>query len=289
MTPAFSSVPPAAFGLHTSASSKRRRRRKAQAFALRHQPGGVAHRRHLDRRLGAVDEAVEHLRIDRRAVGDVQVLVEDVPHGVGRGAVIVRLVARALAGGDHLEAAGARPVDVLADQRRLVAPGEAVDHARGLRLARQQRARRRASASTLTMTMCLPCAIAASAWRMPASGTPVASTITSISGQAISACGVGRDMGASRLERVAERGRRRTPPRPSRRRAAARRARATSRSATRDDMHAARQARLRQEHGAELAGADQSDGHRPAGGLAFEQHGVEIHGTLVRRKRRRRS
>ncbi len=58
---------------------------------------------------------------------------------VGRGAVVVRLVARALAGGDHLEAAGARPVDVLADQRRLVAPGEAVDDARGLRLARQQR------------------------------------------------------------------------------------------------------------------------------------------------------
>ena len=38
--------------------------------------------------------------------------------------------------------------------------------------------------------------------------------------------------------------------------------------------------RLREEHGAELAGADQADGHRPAGGLALEQHGVEIHGCL---------
>src|SRR5262245_35516129 len=35
--------------------------------------------------------------------------------------------------------------------------------------------------------MCLPCPIALKAWRMPAAGTPVASTITSISGQAISA------------------------------------------------------------------------------------------------------
>src|SRR5215813_807422 len=35
--------------------------------------------------------------------------------------------------------------------------------------------------------MCLPWAMALKAWRMPAAGTPVASTITSISGQAISA------------------------------------------------------------------------------------------------------
>jgi hypothetical protein len=37
---------------------------------------------------------------------------------------------------------------------------------------------------------------------------------------------------------------------------------------------------LRQKHGAELSGSDETDGHRPAGGLAFEQHGVEIHGNL---------
>ena len=86
---------------------------------------------------------VEHLRIDRLAVGDVQILVEDVPDVVGIGLVIVRLVARALAGRDHLEAAGARPVDVLADQRRLVAPGQAVDDAGRLGLAREQRARQR--------------------------------------------------------------------------------------------------------------------------------------------------
>ena len=129
-----------AFRLAHLGKLEARRRRKAQALALRHEAGGVAHRRHLDAGLGAVDEAVEHLRVDRLAVGDVQILVEDVPDVVGIGLVIVRLVARALAGRDHLEAAGARPVDVLADQRRLVAPGEAVDHARGLGLAREQRA-----------------------------------------------------------------------------------------------------------------------------------------------------
>ena len=57
--------------------------------------------------------------------------------------MIVRLVARALAGRDHLEAAGARPVDVLADQRRLVAPGQRVDDAGGLGALRQQGAGQR--------------------------------------------------------------------------------------------------------------------------------------------------
>ena len=52
----------------------------------------------------------------------------------------MRLVARALAGRDHLEARGARPVDMLADQRRLIAPCEAVDDARLLGAAREQRA-----------------------------------------------------------------------------------------------------------------------------------------------------
>ena len=57
--------------------------------------------------------------------------------------VIVRLVAGALARRNHLETAGARPIDVLADQRRLVAPGEAVNDARCLRLAGEQRTRQR--------------------------------------------------------------------------------------------------------------------------------------------------
>ena len=116
-----------------------RRRREAQSIALRHEPGRVAHRGHLDAGLGAVDEAVEHLWIDRIAIADRTILVENVPHGVRRGAVIVRLVTGALAGGDDGEAAGARPVDMLANKRGLIAPGEAIDHAGGFGLARKQR------------------------------------------------------------------------------------------------------------------------------------------------------
>ena len=66
----------------------------------------------------------------------------------GVDAVIMRLVARALAGGHDLEAAGARPVDMLADERRLIAPGEAVDDTRGFRLRRRCSGPASASAST---------------------------------------------------------------------------------------------------------------------------------------------
>ena len=57
----------------------------------------------------------------------------------GLDSVIMRLVARALAGADHLEARRARPVDVLADQRRLVAPCQRIDDVRGPGLAGEQR------------------------------------------------------------------------------------------------------------------------------------------------------
>jgi hypothetical protein len=45
----------------------------------------------------------------------------------------------------------------------------------------------------------------------------------------------------------------------------------------RDDVQAAGQPRLRQEHGAELAGADHADRHRAARGLAFEQESMQVH------------
>ena len=47
-----------------------------------------------------------------------------------------------------------------------------------------------------------------------------------------------------------------------------------------DEMHAARAPHLREKHGAELAGADQADGHGPAGGLPFEQQGMKVHGIV---------
>ena len=104
----------------------------------------------------------------------------------------MRLVARALAGADHLEAGGARPVDMLADQRRLVAPGERIDDARGLGLARQQRPGHRVGLDIdHDDVLAVRDRRAAQCW-MPAPGTPVASTITSMRGSAISACGVCR-------------------------------------------------------------------------------------------------
>ncbi len=49
-----------------------------------------------------------------------------------------------------------------------------------------------------------------------------------------------------------------------------------------DEVHARGRAHLRQEHGAELAGADQPDGHRAAFGLPRAQQGVEVHWQTAR-------
>ena len=64
----------------------------------------------------------------------------------------------AAARGDDAEAGGARPVDQVADERGLIAVGEAVDHARLLPPSARAADRRTASASTVTMTTCLPVA-----------------------------------------------------------------------------------------------------------------------------------
>ena len=61
------------------------------------------------------------------------------PDAVGSDGVVGREVLRALAGGDDLEAAGARPVDLLGDQRRLVAIGHRIDDALVAGFPREQR------------------------------------------------------------------------------------------------------------------------------------------------------
>ena len=61
------------------------------------------------------------------------------PDAVGGHGVIGGQVLGALAGGDDLEAAGARPVDLLGDQRRLVAIGHRIDDAPLARLPGEQR------------------------------------------------------------------------------------------------------------------------------------------------------
>ena len=166
---------------------------------------------------------------------------------------------------------------MLADQRRLVAPGERIDDARLLG-RRASRGPASASASTLTMTMCLPLrdrragsdGCRRRARRSPRRSPRCADRRSVAS--ALSVTNVARCLCASSSET-----RRVMRVRPAGRLAAGLRARATSRSATPDHMHAARQPRLRQKHGAELAGADQPDGDRPARGLALEQFGMKVH------------
>jgi hypothetical protein len=48
-----------------------------------------------------------------------------------------------------------------------------------------------------------------------------------------------------------------------------------------DHVHAGRAAHLGEEHGAELAGADQPDGDRAAGRGAFEELGVQVHAPML--------
>ena len=94
---------------------------------------------------------------------------------------------------------------------------------------------------------------------------------------------VGGDMGAALLQRVAERGRGILLGRPAGGGELAPRA-LDIEIGDADHVQALGQPRLRQEHGAELAGADQADGDGPAGGFAFEQEGVEVHASTLHQR-----
>src|SRR6266478_3653826 len=116
---------------------------------------------------------------------------------------------------------------------------------------------------------------------MPAAGTPVASTITSISGKAMTASA---SCVTCVRERLSQRGRANRFVVPPGRAQLAPRA-LDIEIGDREDAHPAREPRLRQKHGAELARADEADGHWTAGGLPLQQQGVEIHRTLRLHKR----
>ena len=106
-------------------------RRVAQAVGRHRQPGGVADSGALDRGFRAIEKAVEHLGIEppsHRLLGRQAVVT---PDGLrGRFAEVGQPLVSA-PGRDHREAAGARPVDQLADQRRLIAEGQRI-HDTGL-------------------------------------------------------------------------------------------------------------------------------------------------------------
>src|ERR1700693_5847641 len=107
-----------------------RRRRKA---------GRIAHGGALDRRLRTVKKRIEHLRIE--AAGSCLLGRQAVmsPHRFRLRLRKMRQPLMASAGGDHAEARGARPIDEVANQRRLVSESEAVNDARLRSFSRQQR------------------------------------------------------------------------------------------------------------------------------------------------------
>ena len=102
-------------------------RREGEAVRCHLEVGGIRDRRHLDRRLGAVEERVEHLGVHACGPGTLRGQTIVVPDGLRRRQPKVPLVLGTLAGGDDLEPGRVRPVDQLDDQRRLVAIGHAVD------------------------------------------------------------------------------------------------------------------------------------------------------------------
>ena len=129
------------------------------------------------------------------------------------------------------------------------------------------------------MTTCLPCAIAASAWRSPAAGWPVHSTTTSMRGSAISAIASSTSAVVPRAaaERRVERRRAVALLRPADPRQRLPRA-GDGEVGDARDVQPRRARRHGQEHGAELAGADHAHRHRALLGGAGAQHAVQVHG-----------
>jgi hypothetical protein len=136
--PLRSSTPPSLLRAGDEGNVFHARGRVEEAVRRHAEAGGVGHRRAFYRRLGAVEKAVEHLRVEpaaQRLLGREAVVA---PHGLGRRFGEVRQPLVAAPGRHHRKAAGARPVDQVADQRGLVAEGQRIDHARLLRLVREQ-------------------------------------------------------------------------------------------------------------------------------------------------------
>jgi hypothetical protein len=175
--PLRSSTPPSLLRARDEGNVLDAGRRVEQTVAGHGQAGGIGHRGALDGRLGAVEEAVEHLRVQaatRRLFGRQAVVA---PDRVRRRLREVRQPLVAAAGRDHGKAAGACPVHQIADQRRLVAEGQRVHHAGVAPRLRASSGPQKASASTVTLTTCLPCAKASRQWIDRGTGEPVHSTI----------------------------------------------------------------------------------------------------------------
>ena len=289
--PLRSSTPPSEIGRVTNGNVLDARRRIEQAVARHRQAGGVGDRGRFDRGLGAVEEAVEHLRVEAAALGLLGRQAVVAPHRLGRRFAEVRQPLVAAAGGGDRKAAGARPVDQVADQRRLVAEGERIDHARLGRLSRQQRAAERIG---LDRDVDDVLAVRERRQAVLDRGDRMAGAFDD---------DVDRRMRHQRLPVLADVGRaavlqRRVEAGRARLRVAPADPRQVSACAVgreigdADEMHARRARNLRQVHRAELAGADQADADRLASRLrvvAVVRAGSCVGRSLRRRASARRS
>ena len=105
--------------------------REGQTVIRAIQPRAIGDGRHFNGSLGAVGEGIVHFWIEV-ALGHFLVRPAEItPDRVRRRITVTRLEIHALAGGNDLETGGARPIDQLADQRRLVAISHGVNQALG--------------------------------------------------------------------------------------------------------------------------------------------------------------
>src|SRR5688500_4921565 len=250
-------------------------RREGETVRSRREPGRVGDRRHLDRGLGAVEEGIEHPRVEVAALDLLRGKPVVAPHGVRRRVVVGGQVLGPLAGGRDLEARGARPVHQLADQRGLVAVRQRVDDTGFARAPGEQRTR---EAVRLHVHHHDVLAVRAAGERVPDAGGRAAGRVDDdldgIGGDGAQGV-VGQESRAA-PPRVVQRARRVAPRRP----AGAGEARAGAlrvEIGDRDDVDPWRAEDLREEHGTELAGADEQDAQRLALGRAGRQHAVQIH------------
>src|SRR5262252_7214194 len=100
--------------------------RKVETVPRHRQTAGVGDRRHLDRGFGAIEKGIEHLRVHPAAPSLFRRQAVMRPYLIWRHSVIRRQILGPFSGGGDLKTTGACPVDLLADERRLVAIGERI-------------------------------------------------------------------------------------------------------------------------------------------------------------------
>jgi hypothetical protein len=191
---------------------------------------------------------------------------------------IVRQPLVAASRGGHLEARGACPVDQLADQRRLVAVGEAVDHAGFGRAPGQQGA---AEGVGLDRDHDHALAVAERLQRVLDGGDRIAGRLDHDVdlGMAHQGAPIVGQMRVALPTRLGERDGRRHVGLPAQPRQVFPRAR-RRKIGDAQEVDAGRRRDLREVHRAELAGADQANAQRPGFSGAREKHAMETHCLL---------